>query len=163
MDSPEVSQPDPGQVEGEEDTSQLRQTVKHLEKGFEGLLNAASDDLEERKVPVRRISQSLFVRRPSDHETDIDLVAGHRHEIREAETVDDLFVVLSIGKCWDFLNPGLLKRIIDDHCSESQGIQHQKREYLEKLQQFRKATLARQFAKICKVVHPKPQVLEGDV
>ena len=118
---------------------------------FEGIINAASDDLEERKVPVCRISRSLFVHHASDCETDINLVAGHQHEIREADTVDDLFVVLSAGKCWDFLNPGLLKRIIDDHCSELLGIQHQKNEYLEKLQQFWKATRARQFAKICKV------------
>ena len=159
MDAPEVSQPDLGQAEGE-DITQLRQKVKHLEKKFEGLLNAASDDLEERKVPVRRISRSLFVRRASDQETDIDLVAGHRQEIREADTVDDLFAVLSVGKCWDFLNTGLLKRIIDDHCSESLRIQHQRSEYLEELQQFRKATTARQFAKVCNVSTPSPKFSE---
>ena len=74
--------------------------------------------------------------------------------------MDDLFVVLSGGKCWDFLNPGLLKRIIDDHCSESQSVQHQKNEYLEELQQFRKATTARQFAKVCNVSTLSPKFSE---
>ena len=105
----------------------------------------------KRKVPITKIRQSLFVRRASDTQTDCDLVAGHRHEIQEADVVDDLFDVLSAGKCWNFLNPGLLKRLIDDHCSESQGIQCQKKEYLKDLQQFRKTTTARQFAKVCKV------------
>ena len=158
VDAPEVSQPDPGQAEGE-DTTQLRQKVKHLEKKFEDLLNAAGDDLKKRKVSIPKIRRSLFVRRASDM-TDIDLVAGHRHEIREADMVDDLFDILSAGKCWDFLNPGLLKRIIDDHCSESQGIQHQKNAYMEELQQFRKATKAREFAKIFPVPTQSPKFSE---
>ena len=159
VDAPEVSQSYRGQVEGEAIT-QLRKKVKHMEKMFEDLLNAASDDLEERKVPIRKIRRSLYIRRASDTQTDIDLVAGHRHDIRQANTVDDLFEVLSAGKCWDFLNIGLLKRIIDDHCSESLGIQDQKREYLEKLQQFRKTTKARQFAKVCNVSTPSPKFTE---
>ena len=130
--------------------SQLQKKVRELEREFENLLHAASDDLEERKVPVVKIRRSLFVHRASDTQTDTDLVAGHRHEIREADTVADLFDILSAGKCWDFLNPGLLMRIIDDH-SESQGIQDQRREYLKELQQFQKATTVRQFAKVCNV------------
>ena len=159
MDAPEVSQPDLSQVEGEA-TSRLLNEVESLEKEFNNLLDEASEYLEKKKVPIPKLRRSLFVRRASDTQTDNDLVAGLRHEIREADTVDDLFDILSTEKCWDFLNPGLLKRIINDHCSESQDIQDQKREYLEKLQQFRKATLARQFAKVCKVSTPSPKFSE---
>ena len=123
--------------------------MKHLEKKFVGLLNAASDDLKKRKVPIPKIRRSLFVRRASDTQTDSDLVASLRREIGEADTVDNIFDILSAGKCWDFLNPGLLKRIIDDHCNESVDIR--KLKYLEKLQHFRKATKAREFAKVCNV------------
>ena len=137
MDAPEVSQPDLVQVEGE-NTSHLRQRVKDTEIDFEDLLSATTDDLEKRKVPIRKIRQSLFVRRASDTQTDSDLAADLQHEIRKADTVDDLFLILSAGKCWDFLNPGLLFRIVDDHCLESVDIQHQKKEYLKKLQHFRK-------------------------
>jgi len=150
VDAPEVSQPDLVQVEGE-NTSQLRQRVKDMEIDFEDLLSATTDDLERRKVPIRKIRQLLFVRRASDTQTDSDLVAGLQHEIRKADTVDDLFLILSAGKCWDFLNPGLLFRIVDDHCLESMDIQHQKKEYLKKLQHFRKTTTSRQLAKVCKV------------
>ena len=146
MDIPEIPWPE---VEREA-ISQLRKEVKHLETKFEDLLKATSDYLEK-KTPIQTIRRSLYIRRASDTETDIDLVAGHRHEIREADTVDDLFESLSAGKCWDFMNPGLLKRITDDHCTESVDIQHQKDKYLEQLQQFRKRTNARQFAKVCNV------------
>ena len=154
VDAPEISQPGLGQAEGE-DITQLRQKVKRLEKKFEDLLNVAGDDLKKRKVSIPKIRRSLFVRCASDM-TDIDLVA----EIGEADMVDDLFDILSAGKCWDFLNPGLLKRIIDDHCSESQDIQHQKNEYTEELQQFRKATKAREFAKIFPVPTQSPKLSE---
>ena len=151
MDAPEISQPDLVQVEGE-NTSHLRQRVKDMEIDFEDLLSATTDDLEKRKVPIiRKIRQSLFVHRASDTQTDSDLVVGLQHEIQKADTVDDLFLILSAGKCWDFLNPGLLFRIVDDHCLESVDIQHQKKEYLKKLQHFRKTTTSQQFAKVCKV------------
>ena len=155
VNAPKVVQLGLHQVQREVDTSQLRQQVKQMESKFEDLLNAASDDLERRKVPTRKISRSLFVRRASDTQTHIDRVAGHLHEIREADTVDHLFSVLSAGKCWDFLNPGLLNRIIDNHCTES--VDAKKFEYLEKLRQFRIATKARDFAKVCNasILHPK--------
>lgn len=148
VNAPKVSRPDGDQIEGEEDTSQLKQKVKHLERKFEDLLNAASDDLEKRGVSVRKIRRSLRVRRATDV-TDIEDVAGHQEKIQNANTVDDLFDVLSLAECWSFLNTGLLERIIDDHCMKSQGIQHQKKEYLKKLQTFRKETRAKQFAKVC--------------
>ena len=44
MDTPDIPQPDP---EVEEDTSQLQEKVKHMEKKFEDLLSAASEDQEE--------------------------------------------------------------------------------------------------------------------
>ena len=62
---PEVSQPAVDQVEGE-NTTQLLLRVKGMELEFEDLLNATSEDLEERKVPIRKIRQSLFVHRASD-------------------------------------------------------------------------------------------------
>jgi len=74
--------------------------------------------------------------------------------------VDDLFEILSAGKCWDILNPGLLKRIIKGHCTESVDIQHQKEEYLEQLQQFRKKTKTWQFAKVCSVSTLSPKFSE---
>ena len=162
MDVPEESLPDHdvGQVEGEEDTSQLQQRVKNLEMKFKNLLDAASDDLNKRKIPVPKIRQSLFFHQASDTRRGYDLVAGHQHEIREAGVVDGLFDILSHGKCWDFLNPGLLKRIIDDHCSESQIIQHHKNEYYENLRQFRKATTARQFAKVYNMSTKSPKFSE---
>ena len=86
VDAPKVSQPDLGQVEEKTDTNHLRQQVKHLENKFEDLLDAACDDLEERKTPIHKITRSLLVRRVS--ETNLDLVAGHRHEIQEANTLD---------------------------------------------------------------------------
>ena len=158
VDALEIPQADVGDV-AREAISQLRQEVKHLEMNFEDLLQATSAYLEK-KTPIQTIRRSLYVRRASDTETDIDLVAGHRHEIREADTVGDLFDVLSAGKCWDFMNPGLLKRIIDGHCTESLDIQHQKEEYVEQLQQFRKRTNARQFAKVCNVSTPSPKFSE---
>jgi len=152
-----VDVPEIPRAEVERDAiSQLREEVKYLETKFEDLLNATSDYLEKKKTPIQAIRKLLYIRRASDTETDVDLVAGYRSEIREADTVDDLFEILSAGKCWDFLNPGLLKRIINRHCTESLGIQHQKRKYLEKLQQFRKATTVRQFAKVCKMSTPSP-------
>ena len=156
MDAPEVSQPHLRQAL--EAPSQLQQQVTHLENKFEDLLNAACDDLEKRKVSIHKITRSLLVRRAS--ETNLDLVTGHRHEIKEANTVDNLFKILSDEKCWDFLNPGLLKRIIDRHCKESQVIQHQKREYLKELNQFRRETTARQFAKVCNVSTLSPKFSE---
>ena len=149
MDAPEVFQVD---------TSQLQQKVRKMEMKFEDLLNAACNDLEERKVPISKIRRSLFVPRATDTQTDSDCVAGHKHEIQKANTMDDLFVVLSAGKCWDFLNPGLLKRIVDDHCTELVDVQKSK--YLEELQQFRKATKAREFAKVCNVSTLSPKFSE---
>ena len=154
-DDPKILQPDVGEVEP---ISQIRQELKHLETEFEELLKITSKYLE--KIPTQAIRKSLYVRRPSDPETDVDLVAGHQHEIREADTVDDLFEILSAGKCWDCLNPGLLKRIVDDHCNESVEIQCQKAEYLDVLQQFRKRTKARQFAKVCRVSTLNPKFSE---
>ena len=62
MDAPEVSQPDLDQAEGEEDISQARKRVKQMEKMFEDLLNTASDDLEERNVPIPvRLATSEFI------------------------------------------------------------------------------------------------------
>ena len=90
----EVSQP---QLEEEESTSQLRQKVSHLEIKFEDLLNAASDDLKKRKVPIPQIRRSLFLRRVSDM-IDVGLVAGLRHEIQEVDMVDDL--LMHITTCW---------------------------------------------------------------
>ena len=152
----------------EGDGSQLLNEVESLEKEFNNLLDAASECLKEREVPIPKLRQSLFVRCASDTQTDFDLVAGFQHEIKEAKTMDDLFDILSTRKCWDFLNPGLLKRIIDDHCyepqdiqcPESQDIQYLKSKYLKKLQHFRKTTLARQFAKVCKVSTPGPKFSE---
>ena len=154
-DDPKILQPDVGEVEP---ISQIRQELKHLETEFEELLTVTSKYLE--KISTQAIRKSLYVRRPSDPETDVDLVAGHQHEIREADTVDDLFEILSAGKCWDCLNPWLLKRIVDDHCNESVEIQCQKAEYLDVLQQFRKRTKARQFAKVCRVSTLNPKFSE---
>ena len=140
--------------------SQLREEVKHLETKFENLLNATSDYLEKKKTPIQAIRKPLYIRRASDTETDIELVAGYRSEIRDADTVDDLFEILSAGKCWDFLNPGLATRIIIGLCAESVDIQDQKEEYLKELQQFRKKTKARQFAKVCNVSILSPKFSE---
>ena len=97
VDALEIPQADVGDV-AREAISQLRQEVKHLEMNFEYLLQATSAYLEK-KTPIQTITRSLYVHRASDTETDIDLVAGHRHEIREADTVGDLFDILSAGKC----------------------------------------------------------------
>ena len=156
MDVLDITEPDVGEVESEA-ISQLRQEVKHLEMKFENLLNATSDYLKKKKIPIPAIRISLHVRHPSELETDIDLVADHQCVIREADTVDNLFDNLSAKRCWDFMNPGLLKNIIHYHCAESVDIQHQKEEYLEQLQQFRKRTEARQFAKICCVSTLSPK------
>ena len=67
-----------------------------MKKKFKDLHNQASDDLKKRKVLVPKIRPSLFVRRASDTQTDIDLVASHRHEIREAGDLSD---ILSGGRC----------------------------------------------------------------
>lgn len=144
MDAPVVSQPDLGQVEGE-GTSKLRENVKILEKEFEDLAIATCVHLKKRQVPIHTVRESLG--RMSDTSGSID--DSQQHEIQEANTVEGLFEVLSAKQCWDFLHPGLLKRIIDDFFSESSDIQHQKREYLEKLQAFRKTTTLQQFAKVC--------------
>ena len=100
VDAPKVQvpQPDLDQVDGEDDTctSELQQKVKHLKKKFKDLHNQASDDLKKRKVLVPKIRPSLFVHCASDTQTDIDLVASHRHEIREAGDLSD---ILSGGRC----------------------------------------------------------------
>lgn len=150
MDAAEVFQPDLGQLEVEA-TFQLRQNVKIMEKKFEDLVIAAYRHLEKRQVPVHKIRQS------PGHVSNLRRIS-HQQEIQEAGTVADLFEVLTIRRCWlDFLNPRLLKTIIECHFSESSDIQYRKREYLEELQVFRKATTARQFAKGCNVsiLHPK--------
>ena len=151
---------DPKVHEVGEDNSELQQKVEDVEKKFEDLLNAACGDLEKRKVPIRQIRESLYVCRATDTQTDTNHDTGHQCKIQEANTVEHLFEVLSSAEYWSFLNPGLLMRIIDDHCSESQGIQHRKREYLEKLQEFRKAITARQFANVCNVSTLSPKSFE---
>ena len=122
---------------------------------FDSLLDETSDYLHTKKIEIHKIRRSLYARHMSDNQIDSDYVAGHRQEIKETETVYDVFDILSANKCWDFLNPGLLNRIIEDHCCESEGIQCRKKEYLEKLQDFQKTTKVKRFATVCHVPNYK--------
>ena len=142
--------PDLEQVEGEATSPSLNE-VKSLEKMFDNLLDLTSEYLHKKEIEIHKIRRSLYVRHMSDTQTDSDYVAGHRQEIKETETVYDVFEILSANKCWDFLNPGLLNRIIEDHCCESQQIQDCRKEYMEKLQDFQKKTKVKRFAMVCHV------------
>ena len=114
----------------------LKDGIRELERDFEDLRDAVADYLERAQVDPSKLKRCIIQLPASMRQHHIKFLTTELSAIKAARTIDEIFSILD--PYWDFLNCGLLERIVD-----RLGDQETKSlmgKYSEKLRKFRMRT-----------------------
>ena len=120
--------------EQEELKAMLDDDVRKMKRLFGSLVTTTCDSVEERIPVVKFVKHILALGAydPAPEERDRSLLDEHRQEIKGAESISAIFIILS--PYWSYLNYEILEYIIE-HYGTSEDTE-QLRSYKEKLTDF---------------------------
>ena len=139
----EVKAPPSTIVNVSQDTPEsMKDAIEGLEDEFDGLANRAADDIEQSirggETKLARVKSTITRLPVSIRHHHVKFLVGKLSAINKAESVNELFSILDLY--WDFINCGLLERLIGRF-----GSTQRLDIYLKRLKDFRVTTTVREF------------------
>ena len=139
----EVKAPPSTIVNVSQDTTEsMKDAIQGLEDEFDGLANRAADDIEQSirggETKLARVKSTITRLPVSIRHHHVKFLVGKLSAINKAESVNELFSILDLY--WDFINCGLLERLIGRF-----GSTQRLDIYLKRLKDFRVRTTVREF------------------
>ena len=120
----------------------MKDEIRGLEDEFDGLANRAADDIEQSikggETKLARVKSTITRLPVAITHHHVKFLAGKLSAINKAESVNELFSLLDLY--WDFINCGLLERLIGRF-----GSTQRLDIYLKRLKDFRVTTTVREF------------------
>ena len=120
--------------EQEELKVMLDADVRRMKYQFGCLVTKTRDSVEER-IPLRKLTGSILALgayEPAPEEQDQSLLNEHREEIKMAESVSEIFIILSAY--WNYLNYEILEYIVELYGTSDDA--RRLKDYDEELQTF---------------------------
>ena len=139
----------PSKVSMQLSESEIDREIEELERQFLKIVRAAAKDM--RMVELSDIKLCVTQLPVSVKYQHLFFLEQNRSAISNAQNVDAILAIL--GRYWDYLNCGLLNEVV--HQLGSDHTEQLKKQYMEKLRQFRmKTKLGDFFGKSTQIIPP---------